>query len=187
MDSRETVVTIHMAASLDGFIARQDGRVDWMETQDEFPGGETLDPAYVSAVLDGIDCYVMGAKTFETALDFENKGFGWAYGNKPVVVLSTRDLSSSRPVVTFRSGDLKPIFEELRSRYRHIWVAGGGRLACDCVRLGIADEIRYSILPVLIGDGIGFFEGLDCDVNLHLLEVKAYRNGMVGMHHRIVR
>lgn len=71
-------VTIHMAASLDAFIARKDGRVDWMETSDEFVNGESMDPAYVAAFLETIDCYVMGSKTYETALDFEAKGFGWA-------------------------------------------------------------------------------------------------------------
>ena len=70
-------VTIHMAASLDGFIARKDGRVDWLETSDEFEGGDTLTPAIVEAFLKSIDCYVMGSRTYETALNFEAKGFGW--------------------------------------------------------------------------------------------------------------
>ena len=52
MDSR---VTIHMAASLDGFIARKDGRVDWLETSDEFAGGATMDPEFVAAFLNSID------------------------------------------------------------------------------------------------------------------------------------
>jgi dihydrofolate reductase len=64
-----------MAASLDGFIARKDGRVDWLETSDEFADGETLDPGFVEAFLKTIDCYVMGSRTYETALSFEAKGF----------------------------------------------------------------------------------------------------------------
>lgn len=58
-DSR---VTIHMAANLDGFIARRDGRVDWMETSDEFADGQTMDPAFIESVLTSIDCYVMPAE-----------------------------------------------------------------------------------------------------------------------------
>ena len=65
----ESRVTIHMVASLDGFIARKDGRVDWLETSDEFEGGETLDPEFVQEFLKTIDCYVMGSRTYETALD----------------------------------------------------------------------------------------------------------------------
>ncbi len=60
-----------MAASADGFIARRDGRVDWMETSDEFAGGETMDPGLIETFLKSIDCYVMGSRTYETALGFE--------------------------------------------------------------------------------------------------------------------
>jgi dihydrofolate reductase len=83
MATTDSRVTIHMAASLDGFIARKDGRVDWMETADEFAGGDTMNPGFVEAFLKSIDCYVMGSRTYETALGFEAKGLGWAYGNKP--------------------------------------------------------------------------------------------------------
>ena len=70
MATTDSRVTIHMVASLDGFIARKDGRVDWMETSDEFAGGATMDPEFVESVLKSIDCYVMGSKTYETALNF---------------------------------------------------------------------------------------------------------------------
>ena len=92
MSDTETHVTVHMVASLDGFIARKDGRVDWLETADTFEGGETLTPEYVQAFLETIDCYVMGSRTYETALSFEEKGLGWAYGDKPTVVLTRRNL-----------------------------------------------------------------------------------------------
>ena len=59
-----------MAASLDGFIARKDGRVDWLETSDEFAGGDTLDPGFVEAFLKAIDCYVMGSRTYEDRVEF---------------------------------------------------------------------------------------------------------------------
>jgi dihydrofolate reductase len=70
----DSQVTIHMAASLDGFIARRDGSVDWLETSDEFANGESLDPGFIEAFLKTIECYVMGARTYETALRFEAKG-----------------------------------------------------------------------------------------------------------------
>ena len=76
MNNSESRVTIHMATSLDGFIARKDGSVDWMETADRFEGGDTMDPAFVEAFLKTIDCYVMGSRTYETALKFESKGAG---------------------------------------------------------------------------------------------------------------
>jgi len=58
-------------------------------------------------------------------------------------------------------------------------------LSAECLRLGLADEVRYSILPILIGDGIPFFEKLDRDIALHLAEVKAYQNGMVELRYEV--
>ncbi len=175
-----------MAASLDGFIARKDGRCDWLETSDEFAGGETLDPEFVAAFLKTIDCYVMGSRTYETALSFEAKGFGWAYGDKPTFVLTSRDLPRTRDTVKFYSGDLVQFVNgQLRPTFRSIWFVGGGAVCGDCLRLGLADEVRYSILPILIGDGIPFFEKLDRDIPLHLVEVKSYKSGMLGIHYEV--
>lgn len=179
-------VTIHMVASLDGFIARRDGRVDWLETADEFVGGETMDPQSMEEFLKTIDCYVMGSRTYETALRFEAQGFGWAYGDKPTFVLTSRDLSRTRESVEFHSGDLAQFVNgQLRPRFRAIWFVGGGAVSGACLRLGIADEVRYSIVPILIGDGISFFDQLDQDIPLHLAEVKAYKNGMVELRYQV--
>ncbi|MDQ6622609.1 MAG: dihydrofolate reductase family protein [Verrucomicrobiota bacterium] len=175
-----------MAASLDGFIARKDGRVDWMEVSDEFAGGETLDPGFVETFLKTIDCYVMGSRTYETALSFEGKGFGWPYGDKPTFVLTTRELPRARDTVEFYSGDLARFVNgRLRPTFRSIWVVGGGMVSGECLRLGLADEVRYSILPILIGDGLRFFEKLNRDTVLHLLEVKAYTSGTVGLRYQV--
>ena len=182
-DSR---VTIHMAASLDGFIAIKDGSVDWRETSDEFVGGGTMDPGFVEAFLKTIDCYVMGSRTYETALRFEAHGLGWVYGDKPTFVLTSRDLPRTRNTVEFHSGDLAQfVNERLRPTFRTIWFVGGGVLSAECLRLGLADEVRYSILPILIGDGIQFFEKLDRDIALHLVELNAYKNGMVELRYEV--
>jgi dihydrofolate reductase len=175
-----------MAASLDGFIARKDGRVDWLETSDEFAGGAMMDPGFVEAFLETIDCYVMGSRTYETALRFEAQGLGWAYGDKSTFVLTSRDLPRSRATVEFHAGDLAQFVNaQLRPRFRNIWFAGGGVVAAECLRLGLADEVLYSILPILIGDGISFFEKLDRDVALHLAEVTAYKSGMVELRYEV--
>ena len=188
MANADSRVTIHMAASLDGFIARKDGSVDWLETSDEFPGGHTMDPAFVEAFLRTIDCYVMGSRTYETALRFEAKGFGWSYGDKPTFVLTRRALPRTRDTVEFYSGDLAQFVNgRLRQAFRSIWFVGGGMLSAECLRLDLADEVRYSILPILIGDGIPFFEQLDRDVALHLAEVNAYRSGMVELRYEVRR
>ena len=186
MKNFDSRVTIHMAASLDGFIARRDGSVDWLETSDEFAGGETMDPGAVEAFLETIDCYVMGSRTYETALRFEAKGMGWVYGDKPTFVLTRRELPRARGTVEFYAGDLEPFVNgRLRSAFRSIWFVGGGTVAGECLRLGLADEVRYSILPIAIGDGIPFFQELERDIPLHLVEVKAYKSGVVDLRYEV--
>jgi len=175
-----------MAASLDGFIARRDGRVDWLETSDEFADGDTLEPGFVEAFLKTIDCYVMGSRTYETALSFEAKGLGWAYGDKATFVLTSRELPRTRDSIEFYSGDLAQFVNGcLRPKFGSIWFVGGGLVSGECLRLGLADELCYSILPILIGEGIPFFENLDRDVALHLAEVKAYKSGTVELRYEV--
>jgi dihydrofolate reductase len=145
-----------------------------------------MDPQFVEEFLETIDCYVMGSRTYETALAFEAKGLGWAYGEKPTFVLTTRKLPKTRECVELYSGDLTQLVNErLKPRFRSIWFVGGGEVSSECLRLGLADEVRYSLMPILIGDGISFFEGLDQDVALHLVEVKAYESGMVALRHEV--
>ena len=188
MTNPDSRVTIHMAASLDGFVARKDGSVEWLETSDHFEGGEVMAPESIAKFLQTIDCYVMGSRTYETALAFEARGLGWSYGGKPTFVLTHRNLRKTRPTVEFYAGDLQRLVEErLKPMFGSIWFVGGGVVSGECLRRGLANELRYSILPVLIGDGIAFFEGLDRDVALHLLEVKGYQSGMVALRYEVKR
>jgi dihydrofolate reductase len=147
-----------------------------------------MTPEFVEAFLKTIDCYVMGSRTYETALDFEARGFGWAYGDRPTVVLTHRNLPKTRDTVEFYSGDLaRLVNEKLKPSFRSIWFVGGGAVSSECLRLGLVDEVRYSIMPVLIGEGISFFEGLDKDVAMHLVEMKAYTSGMVALRYDVRR
>ena len=186
MENGKPRVTIHMAASLDGFIARRDGSVDWLETSDNFEGGDTMTPESVAEFLRTIDCYVMGSRTYETALNFEGMGLGGSYGDKPTFVLTRRTLRKTRSTVEFYAGDLgRLVGERLKPNFRSIWFVGGGEVSGECLRLRLADEVRYSIVPMLIGDGIPFFQGLDKDVALHLLEATAYKSGMVALRYEV--
>ena len=180
-------VTIHMVASLDGFIARRDGGVDWLETPDRFDDGVSITPELMKEVLASIDCYVMGSRTYELALQFEAKGMGWVYGDTPTVVLTSRALPKTRDSVRLFNGDIETLMAELRQRHRGIWVVGGGVVCGEVLRKGLADQVRYSIVPVVIGDGISFFEGLDRDVALHLVESTAYKTGMVALRYDVRR
>src|SRR4030095_11959506 len=110
-----------------------------------------MDPAFVEEFLETIDCYVMGSRTYETALRFEAQGFGWSYGNKPTFVLTRRDLPRTRDTVTFCSGDLAQLVNErLRPAFRSVWVVGGGVLCGEWLRFGLREGVRFSIIAVLV-------------------------------------
>ena len=125
-DSR---VTIHMAASLDGFIARKDGRVDWMETSDEFAAARRCcDHRLVDAFLKTIDCYVMGSRTYETALAFRGEGIRLGIRRQADLRLTTRDLPRTRDTVEFHSGDLtRLVNERLRPGFATSGLSGAAR------------------------------------------------------------
>src|ERR1700758_1078982 len=112
----------------------------------------------MEAFVKEIDCYIMGARTYEHALEL-SKSYGWAYGDVPTIVLTHRDLPVERPNVKLYSGDLdKLVSERLKLNYKNVWVVGGAILARDFIRLKLADEVRLSILPIILGDGIPFFD-----------------------------
>ncbi|HYC76356.1 MAG TPA: dihydrofolate reductase family protein [Planctomycetota bacterium] len=179
-------VTVHMAASLDGFVARRDGRVDFLETTDHHSGGASLDADVVEAFLKTVDAYVMGSRTYEVALAFEAQGLGWPYGDKPTFVLTTRALPRRRPTVEFLSGALAAVLRDrLRPKFPSIWVVGGPTVVGEFLRQGLVDEVRLSILPILIGDGLPFFRGLEDDVSLHLAATTAYTTGMIELRYEV--
>lgn len=170
-----------MVASLDGFIAKKDGSVDWMQSQDSYEKGITLSSADIEAYLQKIDCYLMGAITYEKALEL-----GWPYGDIPVIVLTHRELSTDRKNVTFYSGDLlKLVNDFLKPKYNEIWVVGGAKVTKTFIQLKLADDIIISILPILLGEGLAFFDAISTEEQLHLKDVTAYKDGMVEMWYEI--
>jgi dihydrofolate reductase len=171
-----------MVSSLDGFIASKDNTVLWFETTDYYEKGSG-EPD-VEAFLKTIDCYVMGARTYEHALEL-SKSYGWAYGDIPTIVLSHRDLPVTKSNVSIFSGDPGELVNELKSKYKNAWLVGGAILAKQFIRLKLADEIRLSILPVILGDGLLFFDHIGLQQALHLKDVTAYKSGMVELCYEI--
>ncbi len=171
-----------MVSSLDGFIAKRDGSVSWMQSGDNYKNGIVLSDEDIDSFLRGIDCYVMGSNTYEHALEL-----GWPYGDVPVVVLTKRQLKRERETVSFVSGDLKTLLQNaLRSKYKNIWMVGGSELTQDFIRLRLADEIVISIVPVILGDGKRFFDDVGIEQKLHLKDVKAYKDGMVELTYQFI-
>jgi dihydrofolate reductase len=185
MTSDKFTLTIHMVSSLDGFIAKEDNSISWFEASSPYEHGVTgQDPV---EFLQSIDCYIMGSHTYELALEL-SKSYGWAYGDKPTVVLTSRNLTSDRPNIEFYSGDPnKLVSERLQPNYKSVWLVGGAKSVRDFIRLGLVDEIRMSILPILLGSGKLFFDHTGQEHALNLKEVTAYKNGMTELRYEVAK
>jgi dihydrofolate reductase len=170
-------VTLHAVSSLDGFIARKDNSVSWLDAAGSvYDGGVSVSEEEAAAFVKAIDCYVLGSRTYEHALEL-----GWPYGDTPTVVVTGRELSSTRKSVEFYSGDLTTLLnEELAPRYQNIWLVGGAMLCQGFLSLGLVDEIRLTVAPVLLGDGLRLFGSL-AETRWDLKNVVAYRNGFVEL------
>jgi dihydrofolate reductase len=176
-------VTIHMVSSLDGIIAKKDNSVSWFETSDSYEKG--VSGQNPEAFLKTIDCYIMGSRTYEHALEL-SRSYGWAYGDTPTIVVTNRNLPIDRENIEFYSGDLnKLVNERLKPNYKNVWLVGGAILGKEFIRLRLADEIRLSILPVILGDGLQFFDHIEQEQALHLKEVTAHKNGIVELCYEI--
>lgn len=171
-------VTLHMVASLDGFIARKDNSVSWLEGHNSvYEAGASVSAEEAAAFVKAIDCYVMGSHTYEHALEL-----GWPYGDTPVVVVTGREWTSTQKNVEFCAGDLRKMMKEkLLPRHRNIWLVGGAMLCRLFLELGLVDEIRLTIAPVLLGDGLRLFGGPATEEKWNLKNVVAYRNGFVEL------
>jgi dihydrofolate reductase len=171
----KSTVTLHVVASLDSFIAKKDNSVSWMDSPGNvYEKGVTDDGA---DTLESIDCYLLGSRTYEHALHL-----GWPYGDTPTVVTTSRELPATRKSVEFYSGDLRKLVSEvLAPRYKNIWLVGGAVLAQSFLKLGLVDEIRLMIAPVILGEGLHLFGDTGTERRWQLKNVVAYKNGYVEL------
>jgi dihydrofolate reductase len=177
-DATGSRVTLHVVSSLDGFIARKDNSVSWMDGNGSaYEAGVSVSEEEAATFVKAIDCYVLGSRTYEHALEL-----GWPYGDTPTVVVTGREWPRARESVEFYSGDLKKLVDvKLAPRFRNIWLVGGAMLCQGFLSLGLVDEIRLIIAPVLLGDGLRLFGGLVTEQRWDLKNVVAYKNGFVEL------
>ena len=173
-----STVTLHVVSSLDGFIAKKDNSISWMDSSgDVYEKGVTDDGA---EAMPPIDCFVLGSRTYEHALEI-----GWPYGDTPTVVVTSRQLASTRKSVEFYSGDLKRLVSEVLSpRYGNIWLVGGAMLGQSFLKLGLVDEIRLMIAPVTLGEGLHLFGDSGVEQRWVLKNVVGYKDGYVDVAYR---
>ena len=170
--------SVFIGTSVDGFIARRNGDLDFLP-----PGGG--EPHGYDEFMASIDALVIGRKTFETVLNYP----AWPYGDKRVVVLSSRpiDLSTARgAVVEQMAGPPAEIVSRLAARgARHLYVDGGITIQ-QCLRAGLIQRLIITRVPVLIGDGIPLFGALPHDIQLRHVATQAYPSGLVKTEYHLV-
>lgn len=171
-------VSVYIATSLDGLIARRNGDIDWLS------GGEGGEDYGYAEFISTIDHIVMGRNTFEKVLTFG----AWPY-EKKVIVLTSRDLAIPNELAEkVEACNLPPadLLHDLETRKaRHIYLDGGATIQ-RFLREGLVDEMTITTIPVLIGEGLPLFGPLGQDVKLELLASRSFPNGFVQNRYRVL-
>jgi dihydrofolate reductase len=170
--------SVYIATSLDGFIARRNGDIDWLS------GGEGGGDYGYAEFISTVDLIVMGRNTYEKVLTFG----GWPY-EKKVIVLTGRDLAIPQKL----SGKVEPhnlspsnLIHKLELQdVKHIYLDGGVTIQ-RFLREGLVHEMTITTIPVLIGDGLALFGSLHKDVRLELLDSRSFQNGFVQNKYRVL-
>jgi dihydrofolate reductase len=169
--------SVFIATSLDGFIARRDGSIDWLSAV-ERPG---QDYGYARFFAD-VDALVLGRRTYDTVLGFPS----WPYGDKRCVVV-THNPPEARHGERFHSGAPAPLLEQLHADgVRRVYVDGGATIRLF-MRDGLIDDITLSIIPVILGDGIRLFDDGVPERKLRLERSEAFPSGLVQLTYGCLR
>jgi dihydrofolate reductase len=170
--------SVFIATSLDGFIAREDGGLDWLPEN----GGE---PHGYDEFMATVDALVIGRKTYETVLGFDS----WPYGRKPVVVLSTTLSALKAPdgaVCELFSCSPPEIMDRLNDRgIDHIYVDGGVTIQ-KFLRAGLIQRMTITRIPVLLGAGVSLFGPVPHDIRFRHVWTKTYPSGMVQSQYGLI-
>ena len=174
--------SVFIATSLDGFIAREDGGIDWLPSDESFDGE---DHGY-QEFIDSVDALVMGRNTYELVQSF---GIEWPYGEKPVFVVTTRPLDIPENIsdtVSVLSGPPGEIVRQLEGQgYQHLYVDGGVTIQ-GFLQEGLIQTLIMTRIPVLIGSGIPLFGAIPSDIHLRHLETHQYENGLVQSKYEVI-
>jgi dihydrofolate reductase len=170
-------LSVFCGVSVDGFLARPNHGLDFLETGEQEPHG-------FEEFYNSVDVVVIGRKTFEVVLGFG----GWFYGKKPVVVLSSRaiDFSSVKGgVVQQMSGEAADIVAGLTAqKFKHAYIDGGITIQ-RFLAAGLIDRLVITRVPVLIGEGIPLFGALSKDIKLQHIATRSFRGGLVQSEYQI--
>lgn len=177
-------VSMFMASSLDGYIARDNGSLDWLDAaNDRVTPGE--DCGY-SKFMKTVDVLVMGRHTFETVLGFGGK---WPYGDKKLIILSSKDLEIPKALlstVSHSSESPMELYSRLQAEgIERIYIDGGVTVE-RFLKQKLVNDITLTIIPILLGSGRKYFSDEQTDVNLELVSSHAYEFGFVQLRYKCI-
>lgn len=171
-----TEITYYAAISLDGFIAKKDGDVEWLNKY--LATGEDYGFASFN---ESIQAIVMGRATYEKSREFEM----WPGGDMPCWVFSSRPSTSHIPSVQFTSLTPEEAVAELpNTGIRRAWLMGGGKLAASFLAAGLIHEYDLAIMPELLGEGIPLFQPVNAHASLELVNSTVHPSGVVQLKYR---
>lgn len=167
--------SVFVGVSLDGFMARLDGAIDFLPEEPE-PHG--YDEFFAS-----VDALIWGRSTWDFVRSFDT----WYHGDKPVFVLSSRDIGDTPEgaVIEHMSGDIREIWSDLEGRgFQDIYVDGGAVIQ-QCLNAGLIQRLIVTRIPVLIGEGMPLFGAVDQDIVLKHVRTTDYPSGLVQSEYEI--
>lgn len=175
-------ISVYIATTLDGFIARKNDALDWLPGSDGSAVDGTEGDCGYSDFMATVDVLVMGRRTFEQVLSFG----AWPYGDRRVIVLSKhRDILPQHLPASVELSALSPVAlcQQLRQQgVQHVYLDGGKTIQ-SFLREGLVDELILTTVPVLIGEGLPLFGLLNSDQRWHLKQSRSYENGFVQSHY----
>jgi len=170
-----TQVVLYIAASLDGYIARTDGSIDWLSTVEK-PGEDYGYASFYSS----IDAVVAGRKTYELGLGFEE----WPYPGKKCFIFTSRAIASDRSDVEFLSTDVRQGMAKIEAQgFKRVWLVGGGALIRSFLSEALIDEHIVSVIPILLGSGIPLFPPPTPEQKFRLADARHYESGLVQIRY----
>ena len=175
-------VSVYIATSLDGFIARENGDLDWLPGSE---GEESSEDLGFREFIDSVDVLVMGRNTYDTVMSFGQ----WPYGDRKVIVLTSRPIEIPNELSkTVESKSISPteLVKQLSEQgMKHLYVDGGATIQ-SFLEAGLIQQITITMVPILIGSGIPLFGVLGKDRKLRHIETQSFANGFVQSRYEVL-
>ncbi len=166
---------MYIAVSVDGYIARPNGDVDWLETEEPFDFG----PFNAS-----VDTVLMGHQTYKKSLTFSEDVFG----DKDYYVFTKNHLNTKDDRVQFINADPKSFVKQLQQNPGlNIWLMGGGILNASFLNSGVVDELQLFYVPILLGEGIPLFQGNYPQTTLKMVHHKSHAGGLMELKYQVLK